>query len=60
MRSSGINNAIQFDGKEEKAKTWVTLDCGTKVMRHITLTDSEGEFLMHFTREKVEGVRAGR
>ena len=64
MRSSGIN-AIQFDGKDEKAKAWVTLECGTKVMRHIkedhiTLTDSEGEFLMHFTREKVEGVRAGQ
>ena len=63
MRSSGIN-VIQFDDKEEKAKAWVTLDCGTKMMRHIkedhiTLTDCEGEFLMHFKREKVEGVRAG-
>ena len=64
MRESGID-AIQFDGKEEKAKAWVTLECGTKVVRHmkedhITLTDGEGEFLMHFTREKVEGVRAAR
>ena len=46
MRSSGIN-AIQFDGKDKKAKAWVTLDCGTKVMRHIKedhiiLTDCEG------------------
>ena len=64
MRSSG-SNAIQFDGKDEKAKALVTLDCGTKVMRHIkedhiTQTDCEGEFLMHFTKEKVEGVRAGQ
>ena len=64
MRSSGID-AIQFDGKDEKAKAWVTLECGTRVIRHvkedhITLTDCQGEFLMHFTREKVEGVRAGK
>ena len=64
MRSSGID-AIQFDGKDEKAKALVTLECGTQVVRHvkedhITLTDSQGEFLMHFTREKVEGVRAGQ
>ena len=64
MRESGID-AIQFDGKEEKAKAWVTLECGTKVVRHvkedhITLTDGEGEFLMHFTREKVGGVKATR
>ena len=64
MRSSGID-AVLFDGKDEKAKAWVTLPCGTKVIRHvkedhISLTDGEGEFLMHFTREKVEGVRAGQ
>ena len=64
MRSSGID-AILFDGKDEKAKAWVTLPCGTKVIRHvkedhISLTDAEGEFLMHFTREKVDGVRAGQ
>ena len=64
MRSSGID-AIQFDGKDEKAKAWVTLECGTRVIRHvkedhITLTDCQGKFLMHFTREKVEGVRAGK
>ena len=64
MRTSG-NDAIQFDGKDEKAKAWVTLECGTKVIRHvkedhITLTDCQGEFLMHFTRENVEGVRAGK
>ena len=64
MRSSGID-AILFDGKDEKAKAWVTLPCGIKVIRHvkedhISLTDAEGEFLMHFTREKVDGVRAGQ
>jgi hypothetical protein len=64
MRTSGIDG-IQFDGKDEKAKAWVTLDCGTKVLRHIkedhiTLTDCSGEFLMHFTKDKVEGVKAGR
>ena len=64
MRTSGID-AIQFDGKDEKAKAWVTMECDTRVIRHvkedhITLTDCQGEFLMHFTREKVEGVRAGK
>ena len=64
MKTSGID-AIQFDGKDEKAKAWVTLECGTRVVRHvkedhITLTDCQGEFLMHFTREKVEGVKAGK
>ena len=64
MRNSGID-AIQFDGKEEKAKAWVTLEDGKKVIRHvkedhITLTDAQGEFLMHFTREKMEGIRAGK
>ena len=64
MRSAGID-AILFDGKDEKAKAWITLPCGTKVIRHvkedhISLTDGEGEFLMHFTREKVDGVRAGQ
>ena len=64
MRTSGID-AVQFDGKDEVSKAWVTLDDGTKVIRHvkedhITLTDAEGEFLMHFTREKVEGVKAAR
>ena len=64
MRSSGIDG-ILFDGKDEKAKAWVTLPCGTRVVRHvkedhISLTDAEGEFLMHFTREKVDGVRAGQ
>ena len=64
LRSSGIDS-VQFDGKDENAKAWVTLECGTKVVRHvkedhITLTDGQGEFLMHFTREKVEGVKAAR
>ena len=64
MRTSGID-AIQFDGKDEKAKAWVTMECDTRVIRHvkedhITLTDCQGEFLMHFTREKVEEVRAGK
>ena len=31
-----------------------------KLEDHITLTDPEGTFLMHFTREKVEGIRAGQ
>ena len=34
MRSSGID-AVLFDGKDEKAKAWVTLPCGTKVIRHV-------------------------
>lgn len=64
LRNSGID-AFQFDGKDEVAKALVTLECGTKVVRHvkedhITLTDAQGEFLMHFTREKVEGVKAAR
>ena len=64
MRSSHIDG-IQFDGKDEKAKAWVNLECGDRVLRHvkedhITLTDSEGNFLTHFTREKVEGMRAGQ
>jgi hypothetical protein len=64
LRSSGIDS-VQFDGKDEVAKAWVTLDCGAKVVRHvkedhITLTDAEGEFLMHFTREKVDGVKAAK
>ena len=61
LRTSGIS-ALQMDGKDEVAKAWVTLGCGTKGVRHvkedhITLTDAEGEFLMHFTRNKVEGVK---
>ena len=64
MRSSGIDG-IQFDGKEEKAKARVTLEDGAEVIRHIkedhiTLTDCQGVFLMHFTNEKLEGVRAGQ
>ena len=48
MRTSGIDG-IQFDGKDEKAKAWVTLGCGTKVLRHIkedhiTLTDCSAGF----------------
>ena len=44
MRTSGIYG-IQFDGKDENALAWVTLDCGTRVIRHIkedhiTVTDS--------------------
>ena len=64
LRTSGLS-AIQMDGKDEVAKAWVTLECGTKVVRHvkedhITLTDAEGEFLMHFTRDKVDGVKPAR
>lgn len=64
MRTSGID-AIQFDGKEEKAKARVKLEDGTEVIRHIkedhiTLTDCQGVFLMHFTKAPVEGVRAGK
>ena len=64
MRSSGTD-AIIFNGKDEKAKAWVTLPCSTKVIRHvkedpISLTDTEDEFLMHSTREKVDGMRAGQ
>ena len=44
---------------------WVTLDCGARVIEHIkeghiTMTDCQGLLLMHFTREKVEGIRAGK
>ena len=62
LRTSGIDG-VQFDGKEEPAKAWVLLEDGTTVIRHvkedhITLTDSQGEFMMHFTRNKVDGVKA--
>lgn len=64
MRTSGIDG-IQFDGKEEKAKARVKLEDGREVIRHIkedhiTLTDCQGVFLMHFTKAPVEGVRAGK
>ena len=64
LRTSGIDG-VQFDGKEEAAKAWVHLEDGTKVIRHvkedhITLTDSQGEFMMHFTRDKVDGVKPAR
>ena len=64
IRRSGIDG-IQFDGKEEMSKARLTSEDGTEMIKevredHITVTDSHGEFLTHFTRDKVDGMKAAQ
>lgn len=59
---SGVIDAIQMDSKIDLTKALLTLDDGSQVIReveedHMTITDSSGRYMTHFTPQKEAGMK---